>query len=463
MWKVYDVKVYTRGLLCTIKLMLLTDYRLQPLGIVSNPMMTPNSCLGIVSGEKHTHCHTHYTCIHTASGLIIISSRMIALFLVSPKSPNYQRPRSSTTPGVHLGDPAACNHPYERLGKRRVKLKRRSYSAMLPRNMSSNQIMELMSNLSITQQTGLAPVEEDLTMRTGADHTVAGTVISHDNKNQTLSKATQSNSFYSTQGVQNLSSYSDTTDHLYSQTTAAGSTDKIRILPPVVRHGELGMKVEVKGLKTIGGSGTSDMIQTSSKTTATVDHREQCTVDGTEEKMLPQIQAREQKLMENSSHISTQAPTMKEGVSEEDNSQQKPIIHTPHDTSSRSNPSSPRRINIVSLGEVQTAKSRSKQTAAHQQKRRRRHSEGRQLSSGRLSQGWSSPKAIEPLIGSPLHTPRKQSHAKRLNKRSIDGMTVNEEQGSKIEAIRSLMTSPGLMITVDVNEFLKDTEADDPT
>ena len=59
MWKVYDVKVYTRGLLCTIKLMLLTDYRLQPLGIVSNPMMTPNSCLGIVSGEKHTHCHTH--------------------------------------------------------------------------------------------------------------------------------------------------------------------------------------------------------------------------------------------------------------------------------------------------------------------------------------------------------------------------------------------------------------------
>ena len=42
-------------------------------------------------------------------------------------------------------------------------------------------------------------------------------------------------------------------------------------------------------------------------------------------------------------------------------------------------------------------------------------------------------------------------------------MAVNEEQGSKIEAVRSLMTSPGLMVTVDVNEFLKDTEADDPT
>ena len=85
----------------------------------------------------------------------------------------------------------------------------------------------------------------------------------------------------------------------------------------------------------------------------------------------------------------------------------------------------------------------------------------------RLSQGWSPPQleTIEPIVGSPLHTPRKQSQttgATAGDSRQAASRGTLREQGSmlELEALRSQMTSPGMFISVDVNEFLRDIDAD---
>ena len=74
---------------------------------------------------------------------------------------------------------------------------------------------------------------------------------------------------------------------------------------------------------------------------------------------------------------------------------------------------------------------------------------------------------IEPIVGSPLHTPRKRSTQTMTvpgNSHAAVGGSGIGGKGSilDLEAIRSHMTSPGMFISIDVNEFLQDIDTNDP-
>lgn len=298
---------------------------------------------------------------------------------------------------------------------------------MLPRNTPIDQLKELTATMSVTEQTGLVPEEKPIaTTTTDSEITNPIKTSDNDHRNQ-ITKTSQIDISCHKDKAQDFS-YPSTTDNMLE--IGQSSSDKLQILPPVVRHGELAMKVEVRRLKITSGSNqvVTTKVEQTEQSIAT-----NCTVDNG----LPQISANGSK-----SPATTSEP--------ETNSGQKRA--TTDATGFRSTPSSPRKVSIVSVGEASTARPRSQ----HLRRRRRRHSEGRLSGSRRLSQGWSQPQVIEPLVGSPLHTPRKWSQVK--GEREL----VNEEQDNKLDATRSLMTSPGLMINVDVNEFLQDTDTDDP-
>ena len=363
------------------------------------------------------------------------------------QSPKHQRPRSYTVPGVHLGNPGPAsgdNGRNESLGKR-DKVRKRSYSAaVLPHNVSVDQMRELTANLSITNQTGLIPEEGTMT-NTPTESIETTKANSHTGKNQTQLTTSQNNTFQlDTKGGQKSSNQ----DH--DVQTLDTLTDKIQVLPPVVRQGELGMKVEVKRLRTHRDSSS---LETSNATLIVDDKQQTGTVANSRgAKRLPKLQEKEKKQAEKLSHVSSQSPETKQKPNDD------PTAQTLCDTASSP---SLRKVSIVSLGETP---SKSQQTDRHRKRRKRRHSEGRQVvGGGRLSQGWSSPQlgTIEPVVGSPLHTPRKQSRsqtAQQGNSHAVHGGTGTGEQGSllDVEAIRSQMTSPGMFISVDVNEFLQD-------
>lgn len=395
-------------------------FRLQPLGLVADPMMVSNACLGIVSSEEFITVKKLSTLWHNIIICVLVTTQL-----------SYQRPRSCTTPGLDIGNPRPAGHGGSRSGK---SARKRSYSAVLPRNLPIDQLKELTSTMSVTQQTGFMPEE-----KTNTDSEITNPITTSDNdrRNQ-MTKTSQTDISHHKDKAQNFSYPSMTGNKLEIGQT---SNDKLQILPPVVRHGELAMKVEVRRLKVSRDSITLDSNQV---VTTTSEQTEQstatnCIVDNG----LPQLST-------NGLNVSKPPAKTSESETNEENSGEK--IATRDISSPRSTPSSPTKVSIVSVGEASTVRPKS-----HLHRRRRRHSNGRLLGSGHLSQGWSPPQAIEPLVGSPLHTPRKQPQVK--GRREL----VNEEQQSKeLEATRSLMTSPGLMINVDVNEFLQDTDADDP-
>ena len=345
------------------------------------------------------------------------------------------RSRSCTTPGVPLDNPRSTGHN-DIIARKGVKLRERSRSATMPNNMPVDLLKELTANLSVTQQTALLPEEESMTTAsTGGTDSIK---TSGNDNNQMRADTPQHNTSPHTDRAQNLSSSKETDCEMQTSEVPVG---QIRVLPPVIRQGQLAMKVEVRRLKATKGANASDLNQ---KTHPSVDAREQnIEANGKVEKGLPHVLSAMER-------HSPKPLAVKSESKEGNNGQQRPITH--QDVSSRSSPSSPVKVSIVSLGEAPTVRPRSQL----QRRRKRRHSDGRPPGSGRLSQGWSPPQAIEPLVGSPLHTPRKWSQDK--GRRDL----ANESNEKEFEARRSLMTSPGLMINVDVNEFLKDTEADDP-
>ena len=312
---------------------------------------------------------------------------------------------------------------------------------MLPRNVTIDQMRELTANLSITKQTGLMPEEVTATNTTTTEpRKTAHTVGSNTDRQTTASQ--NSTSQLDAKGAQK------STNSEHDLETVDTPTGKIQILPPVVRQGELGMKIEVKRLRTFSDSVIAETARLSAH--QAVDEKQQTTTVANSRviKRLPKLQEKEKKEAQTSSHVSSQSPEMKERLQDD------PSNRTLHVTTSSS---SLRKVSIVSLGETP---SKSQQTDRHwQYRRKRRHSEGKQVGSSRLSQGWSPPQleTIEPIVGSPLHTPRKRSQT------TGDSQAVRG-QGSvlDLEALRSQMTSPGMFISVDVNEFLQDIDADNP-
>ena len=311
---------------------------------------------------------------------------------------------------------------------------------MLPRNVTVDQMRELTANLSITKQTGLIPEEVTATNTTTTEsRKTAHTVSSNTGRQTTASQ--NSTSQLDTKGAQKF------TNSEHDLETVGTPTDKIQILPPVVRQGELGMKIEVKRLRTFSDSAIAETARLSADQVANEKQQTTAVANSRVIKRLPKLQEKEIKQAETPPHVS-QSPETKERLKDDG---------TLHATTSSS---SLRKVSIVSLGETP---SKSQQTDRHwQHRRKRRHSEGKQVGSSRLSQGWSPPQleTLEPVVGSPLHTPRKQPQTMG----DSCAARAPREQGSvlDLEDLRSQMTSPGMFISVDVNEFLQDIDADNP-
>ena len=333
---------------------------------------------------------------------------------------------------------------------------------MLPHNVTVDQMKELTANLSITKQTGLIPEEgtstTDATFESRKTaHTIIERSTNMDKKHpQTDTPRDQhNNSQFDANGAQNLTNSAE-----YDLETVDG---KVQILPPVVRQGELGMKIEVKRLRTFNNS----VISETTSTDVVTDKKQEpgttvvAAIDSRTVKRLPRLQEKKKEQAEASSHFSPQSPETNERLRDG------PSDRALHDTTSSS---SLRKVSIVSLGETPPS-SKSQQThQRHQQHRRkRRHSssEGKPVGSlSRLSQGWSPPQleTMEPIVGSPLHTPRRRSKTAGAGDSlyAVRGPREPEGSAADLEALRSQMTSPGMFISVDVNEFLQDIEAENP-
>ena len=382
---------------------------------------------------------------------------------MNSRSLNHQRPRSSTTPETQLSNSAPASgdlHDTKVLGKK-AKIRQRSYSAMLPHNVTVDQMKELTANLSITKQTGLIPEEGTSTTDATSEsrrtaHTIDRSTNTDKKHPQTdISRDQHNNSQLDAKGAQKLINSAE-----YDLETVDG---KVQILPPVVRQGELGMKIEVKRLRTFNNS----VISETTSTDVAADKKQEpgtivvAAIDSRTVKRLPRLQETKKEQAETSSHFSSQSPETNERLRDG------PSDRALHDTTSSS---SPRKVSIVSLGETPPS-SKSQQTRQRQQqhRRKRRHSssEGKLVGSlSRLSQGWSPPQleTIEPIVGSPLHTPRRRSKTAGAGDSvyAVRGPRQPEGSAADLEALRSQMTSPGMFISVDVNEFLQDIEAENP-
>lgn len=325
----------------------------------------------------------------------------------------------------------------------RRKDKKRSYSAVtLPHRVSVDKMRELTANLSITKQTGLIP--EDTTTNKSTEATVGSNDPT--NRDQRQTKMPQNST------PRLGTSEAKSSEH--NLETLDALTDKIQVLPPVVRQGELGqIKVEVKRFSNVWNPATPETANSVPK----MNDKQQSSVRESHSraiKRLPKVRDKERMGAEKSSHLSPE-------------SKEKSNTDPPDEGSfvARSS-SSMRKVSIVSLGETSSILQQTEKHHRHL-RRKRRHSESRQMGS-QLSQGWSSPRldSIEPVVGSPLHTPRKHSAPMMVAQRNSHKMSSSSGvQGSLIdlEALQSQATSPGMFISVDVNEFLRDIENDDET
>ena len=322
---------------------------------------------------------------------------------------------------------------------RREKRRSRSYTAAVtPNNVQIERLKELAAGLSITKTTGLMPKEEPRT-NASADK-VEKDCNGGDGRKST--KESQNHTPSHTEGTLDITQSPSTDRDM--QHMAVDTTGNIQMLPPVVTHGELGMKVEVKGLKVMKDLASSNVNQNLISTAMTVSSREHI-LESSNSMINPQMRRKAEK----SPYFMSQSST----TTDERLNRTMPRTRSGE---SKSNPSSPKKVSIVSLGETQLVRPKIRL-------RRRRHSEGRQLGSGRLSRGWSPPQTIEPLVGSPLHTPRRPSQSATVRGGSrMSEVKGDEGQANEFESVRSSMTSPGLMINVDVNEFLRDIDTDNP-
>ncbi len=293
-------------------------------------------------------------------------------------------------------------------------MKQRSYSAVLARSLDSTQLIHL---LSVSKQTALVP-----------------------EKNADAAEPREGSSLGS------------------SEETGGG---RIQFLPPVVTQGELGLKVEVKGL--------TKMITTDSSAQE-VTPAQAHLLTGSDGQGLPRAPKLPPLVMPQTSPFSSSSSQKSPSRRRDSNSKTGKSSDREHGMVSLENDekeggggrsdeeTSPRKVSIVSLGEAAAADNGSKLKTS----RRKRNSSGR--SSGRLSLGWITPQPItEPLKGSSLPPPGTEfrtpvgKKAPAVN-RQITG--VQYEQNDMIKPERAV--SPN-MLSVNVSQVLIEAEQADDT
>lgn len=340
---------------------------------------------------------------------------------VSPRGDKHsrQRPRSSTAPGVHFDLPESNDgEGRERVGKR-VKLKRRSYSAVSARSVNTHQLLK---TLLVSRHTGLVP-QKFQSLETSSTSEAASNLNVHPPSNR--GKA---------------------------------------VLPPVVQHGELGMRIEVKGLRgPLDASNDGPPPNTPKRITESYEPPKFST-------KLPPI-TNSPSIVEQKSpnpNSDTYSP-ISSTTSAPSNDTQSPVSLASNETSQEKQTinqiatrnESPKKVTIVSIGESEAVDEVQRGNKPH---KRKRHPSGNQTS--RLSLGWSSPKPIEPLKGNSLPTPSSDARAftHPSNHPSRSKFMAKGAAGQSIEAETETerVMSPN-MISVDVNEFLLDVETTDST
>jgi len=324
------------------------------------------------------------------------------------KQYNRQRPRSSTTPGVHfdLHGPESLEEGRVRV-ERKVKPKRRSYSAVSARSVDTHQLLKL---LSVSRHTGLVP-QKAISLENCVEAALS-----------TPSKEEHS------------------------------SSDRGRsLLPPVIQDNGVGMKIEVKGLRRMSEDSPSP--NSPRRLSEPQESPEAST-------KLPPITAPPSATKQESSKPDTQNQECSANSATLSSNDTQPSVTTPNTGTTKkvhaaNTSKGPRKVTIVSIGEAEVVDERQKGSKSHKPKR---HSSSSQT--GRLSLGWSPTRPIEPLKGNSLPVPHSDTRTWTYSTSKSSARPKNEgEGGGQCGAEGSEMErvlSPNNMLSVDVSEFLSD-------
>ena len=325
------------------------------------------------------------------------------------KQYNQQRPRSSTTPGVHfdLPGPESSEEGRVKVG-RKVKPKRRSYSAVSARSVDTHQLLKF---LSVSRQTGLVP-QKSISLENCVEAALS-----------------------------------------YPSKQEPSPRDRVKtLLPPVIQDDGVGMKIEVKGLRRMSEDGPS--LSTPRQPPEPQEAPEAST-------KLPPItaspSATKKESLSNSKSDTQNQPCSANATTPSSNSTQ-PSVNTSNTETkvhTANTSTSPRKVTIVSIGEAEVVEERQKSSKSHKHKRHPGSSQ-----TGRLSLGWSPTRPIEPLKGNSLPVPHPNtrtwnySTGKSSTRSKNEGETDRQSsaEGSEMERV----LSPNNMLIVDVNEFLSD-------
>lgn len=291
---------------------------------------------------------------------------------------------------------------------RKVKPKRRSYSAVSARAVDTHQLLKF---LSVSRQTGLVPQKS----------------ISLEN----CVKAALSN----------------------PSKQEPSPSDRVRtLLPPVIQDDGIGMKIEVKGLRRMSEDGPS--LSTPRQPSEPQEAPEAST-------KLPPITASPSATKKESlsnSKSNTQNQNCSANSSTPSSNSTQPSVTTSNTETkvhTANTNTSPRKVTIVSIGEAEVVEERQKSSKSHKHKRHPGSSQ-----TGRLSLGWSPTRPIEPLKGNSLPVPHPNTRTWNYSTGKLSTRSKNEEErgrqsgaeGSEMERV----LSPNNLLIVDVNEFLSD-------
>ena len=291
---------------------------------------------------------------------------------------------------------------------RKVKPKRRSYSAVSARSVDTHQLLKF---LSVSRQTGLVP-QKSISLENCVEAALS-----------------------------------------YPSKQEPSPRDRVRtLLPPVIQDDGVGMKIEVKGLRRMSEDGPS--LSTPRQPPEPQEAPEAST-------KLPPItaspSATKKESLSNSKSDTQNQPCSANATTPSSNSTQ-PSVNTSNTKTkvhTANTSTSPRKVTIVSIGEAEVVQERQKSSKSYKHKRHPGSSQ-----TGRLSLGWSPTRPIEPLKGNSLPVPHPNtrtwnySTGKSSTRSKNEGETDRQSsaEGSEMERV----LSPNNMLIVDVNEFLSD-------
>ena len=293
--------------------------------------------------------------------------------------------------------------------ERKVKPKRRSYSAVSARSVDTHQLLKL---LSVSSHTGLVP-QKAISLENCVEAALS-----------TPSKEEHS------------------------------SSDRGRsLLPPVIQDNGVGMKIEVKGLRRMSEDSPSP------NSPRQLSEPQESPEASTK---LPPITAPPSatKQESSSSKPDTQNQECSANSATLSSNDTQSSVTTPNTGTTKkvhaaNTSKGPRKVTIVSIGEAEVVDERQKGSKSHKPKR---HSSSSQT--GRLSLGWSPTKPIEPLKGNSLPVPHSDTRTWTYSTSKSSARPKNEgEGGGQCGAEGSEMErvlSPNNMLSVDVSEFLSD-------